>query len=528
MLKKLFLSLSFFLLSLSLTAQVKKAPEVKEGDGPYPQLIIRGIMLINGNGAPPRGPIDIVVENNKITKISVVGNPGVDIDPDRRPKLQPGGKELDCNGMYLLPGFVDMHGHIGGKSQGADAEYVFKLWLGHGITTIRDPSCGNGLEWVLDHKKKSDAGTITAPRIQAYTVFGQGEDQSISTPEAARAWVRANASKGSDGIKFFGAAPKIMAAALDENKKLGLRSACHHAQMDVGRWNVLKSARAGLTTMEHWYGLPEALFVDRTVQNYPVDYNYQNEQHRFKEAGRLWTQAAPPYSEHWNKVMDELLALDFTIDPTFNIYEASRDLMRARRAEWHEEYTIPSLWQFYMPSKISHGSYWHFWGTEEEVDWKKNYQLWMTFINEYKNKGGRVTAGSDSGFIFQLYGFAYIRELELLREAGFHPLEVIRSATLNGAEALGMDDQIGSVEVGKLADFVIVEENPLKNLKVLYGTGAIKLTEDNEVVRVGGVKYTIKDGIIYDAKKLLADVREMVRESKSSEGVEIRQPGIKE
>ena len=208
-----------------------------------------------------------------------------------------------------------------------------------------------------------------------------------------------------------------------------------------------------------------------------------------------------------------------------NIYEASRDLMRARRAEWHEEYTIPSLWRFYQPSKISHGSYWHFWGTEEEVAWKENYRLWMTFLNEYKNRGGRVTAGSDSGFIFQLYGFAYIRELELLREAGFHPLEVIRSATLNGAEALKMADQIGSIQVGKLADLVIVEENPLQNLKVLYGTGAIKLTEDNEVVRVGGVKYTIKDGVIYDAKQLLEDVKEMVRKSKTKEDFEIVQPG---
>ena len=208
-----------------------------------------------------------------------------------------------------------------------------------------------------------------------------------------------------------------------------------------------------------------------------------------------------------------------------NIYEACRDLMRARRAEWHEEYTIPSLWRFYQPSKISHGSYWHFWGTEEEVAWKENYRLWMTFLNEYKNRGGRVTAGSDSGFIFQLYGFAYIRELELLREAGFHPLEVIRSATLNGAEALKMADQIGSIQVGKLADLVIVEENPLQNLKVLYGTGAIKLTEDNEVVRVGGVKYTIKDGVIYDAKQLLEDVKEMVRKSKTKEDFEIVQPG---
>lgn len=496
-------------------------------EGPFPQLIIRGVTLINGNGAPPISPVDIVVENNIIKKIQVVGYPGVAINEDKRPKLAAGGKELNCEGMYLLPGFVDMHGHIGGNSQGADPDYVFKLWMGHGVTTVREPS-GRGLDFALELKRKSAKNEIIAPRIFTYTGFGQGSKEEISTPEMARDWVRNNAQKGADGIKFFGAPPEIMTAALDENKKLGLRSACHHAQLDVARWNVLHSARAGLTSMEHWYGLPEALFEDRTVQNYPLDYNYNNEQHRFEEAGRLWEQAAPPYSDHWNKVMNELIALDFTLDPTFNIYEASRDLQRARRAEWHEEYTLPSLWEFYQPSKISHGSYWHYWGTEQEVAWKKNYNLWMTFINEYKNRGGRVTTGSDSGFIFQLYGFAYIRELELLREAGFHPLEIIRSATLNGAEALGVSDKIGTVTVGKLADFVIVAENPLKNLKVLYGTGAIKLTEDNEVVRVGGVRYTIKDGIIYDAKALLQDVKRMVKEKKLEENYKILQPGIKE
>ncbi len=524
--KHYLLALSIIFLSITLCAQVKPAPDRVRGDGPHTQLIIRGVTLINGNGAPPRGPIDIVVENDVIKQVKVVGYPGVAIDQEKRPQLKAGGKELNCEGMFLLPGFVDMHGHIGGKNQGADAEYVFKLWMAHGITTVRDPSCGNGLDWVLDQKRKSDSNLITAPRIRAYTVFGQGEENGINSAQQARSWVRSNSQKGADGIKFFGAAPELMSAALDENKKLGLRSACHHAQMDVARWNVLHSAKAGLTTMEHWYGLPEALFEDRTVQDYPVDYNYQNEQHRFAEAGRLWTQAADPFSDHWNKVMDELLELDFTIDPTFNIYEASRDLHRTRRLEWHEEYTMPSLWRFFMPSKISHGSYWHFWGTEEEVDWRKNYQLWMTFINEYKNRGGRVTAGSDSGFIFQVYGFAYIRELELLREAGFHPLEVIRSATLNGAEALGMDDQIGVVEVGKLADMIIVDENPLANLKVLYGTGAIKLTDDNEIIRTGGIKYTIKDGIIYDCDELLADVRKMVKAAKEGEEYEIEQPGL--
>jgi hypothetical protein len=507
------------LVAATLTSSAQELAE-----GPFNQLIIRSAMLINGNGAPPLGPVDVVVEQDKITEVRVVGYPGVEINEKRRPALKPGGREINAEGMYLLPGFVDMHGHIGGVAQGADWDYVFSLWLAHGITTVREPS-GRGLEWALDLKKKAERNEIIAPRLFAYTGFGAGSKE-ITTPEQAREWVRENAKKGADGVKFFGAAPEIMQAALEENKRLGLGSACHHAQMSVARWNVLHSARAGLTSMEHWYGLPEALFDSRTVQDYPADYNYQNEQHRFEEAGRLWEQAAAPYSDHWNAVMNELLELDFTLDPTFNIYEANRDLHRARRAEWHDEYTLPSLWRFYQPSKISHGSYWHEWGTSQEINWRKNYQLWMTFVNEYKNRGGRVTAGSDSGFIFQLYGFAYVRELELLQEAGFHPLEVIRSATLNGAEALGVADQIGTIEVGKQADMILVSENPLKNLKVLYGTGAIKLTDKNEVVRAGGVSYTISNGVIYDAKGLLAKVRGMVQEAKDKEGFTLTQPGV--
>ena len=517
---------AFLCVSTFVVAQreIEPAPLVKDGEGPFPQMIIRGAILINGTGAPAVGPVDIVIKQNRITNIINVGFPGVPINETNRPKLEANGKEINGTGMYVLPGFVDMHGHIGG-GQAPFAEYVFKLWMAHGITTIRDPSAGNGLKWVLDHKKKSEQNTITAPRIKAYTGFGQGSKEPISTPDQARAWVNENKTNGADGIKFFGAAPEIMDAALRENKRLGLRSCMHHAQMDVARWNVVKSAEAGLTSMEHWYGLPEALFAGQTIQNYPLNYNYSNEQHRFEYAGTLWKQAAPPHSEKWNEVMNKLLALDFTLDPTFNIYEANRDLHRARRLEWHESYTLPQLWAFYQPNRISHGSYWFNWGTEQEIAWKENYRLWMAFVNEYKNRGGRVTAGSDNGFIFQTYGFGYIRELELLREAGFHPLEVIRAATLHSAQALGMDKEIGSVEIGKLADLVIIDQNPLENLQVLYGTGAIKLNENNQAVRVGGVKYTIKDGIIYDAKKLLGDVKKLVDREKEKAGFVLKQPG---
>ena len=250
-----------FFLSLLCVIAYPVFGQGNSAEGPFNQLIIRGVTLINGDGSPPRGPIDIVVENNKITNIQVVGYPGVAINKSSRPKLKAGGKELDASGMYLLPGFIDMHGHIGGKAQGAEPDYVFKLWMAHGITTIRQPS-GRSAEEVLDLKNKSDNHEIVAPRIFGYTGFGSGEKNPISTPEEAREWVRKNAKKGADGIKFFGAEPEIMSAALEENKKLGLGSACHHAQLSVARWNVLHSARAGLTSMEHWYGLPEALFED--------------------------------------------------------------------------------------------------------------------------------------------------------------------------------------------------------------------------------------------------------------------------
>ena len=142
----------------------------------------------------------------------------------------------------------------------------------------------------------------------------------------------------------------------------------------------------------------------------------------------------------------------------------------------------------------------------------------MRFVNDYKNHGGRVAAGSDAGFIFKLFGFAYIRELELLQEAGFHPLEVVQAATANGAALVGMEDEIGSLVPGKKADLVLVAENPLQNFKVLYGTGHMKLNRDTgQLERVGGVSYTIRDGIVFDAKALLADVRTMVAEQRRRE-----------
>ncbi len=212
------------------------------------------------------------------------------------------------------------------------------------------------------------------------------------------------------------------------------------------------------------------------------------------------------------------MARDFTIDPTLTIYEANRDLMRARNADWHRDYTLPGLMRFFAPNRTAHGSFHYDWTTADEIAWKRNYRIWMRFLDDYKNRGGRVTVGSDSGFIYKLFGFGYIRELELLQEAGFHPLEVVMAATQKGAELLGRAQDLGSVEPGKRADLVLVGENPLANFKVLYGTGHLRLDDaSGKVARVGGVETVIKDGIVYDARRLRADVRAMVAAAKAEE-----------
>jgi imidazolonepropionase-like amidohydrolase len=488
-----------------------------EGLGPFQSLLIRGVMIIDGTGAPPYGPMNVLVENNRIARISSAGTPGL-------PARQGGApaninQVIDAQGMYLMPGFIDMHVHGGGAPKNAELEYAYKLWLAHGVTTVRGVPMATHQVTVRE-RERSAKNEIVAPRIIDYQRPGQGWPNGIvNSPEKAREWVRWGAANGIDGLKLGAEEPSIMAALLDEARKQNMGSTAHLQQTGVAQMNAIKAARIGLQTVTHFYGHFESLLKDYVVQPWPVDMNYNDEQWRFGQVARLWDKIYPPGSPEWKAYLEEHLKLGTVFDPTLTIYSAGRDVMRFRTAEWHDKYTLPSLMDFYAPSRSSHGAYWYYWTTADEVAWRNFYQVWFKLVNDYKRMGGRVTTGSDSGFIYQTYGFGYINEFELLQEAGFHPLEVVQAATMNGALTIaeGWKKPLdrGIVRAGLLADLVIVDQNPLENFKVLYGSGALKLNDQlQRPERVGGIKYTIKDGIVYDAKKLLADVAAMVEAQK--------------
>jgi imidazolonepropionase-like amidohydrolase len=452
----------------------------------YNQLVIRDVVIIDGNGTPAKGPADVIIKENTIQSIG----PAI-----KDKEYKDADKVIDGTGMYLLPGLINIHAHIHDTrgEKPIPFEYLYKLWLSCGITTVRD--VGSNYQLTIQEREKSQKGLITAPRIFLYMVAW------ASTPEAARKRVQEIKRLGGDGVKIFGNDRDVLEAVLDEAHKLNLRVA-HH--IGVEETDVSDDIELGVTSIEHWYGVPDAAL--HGSQNFPYWYNYHNESDRFRYAGRLWREADP---EKLKKVLQGMVEKKVAWCPTFVIYEANRDLLRAMNQPWFKDYLHPALEEYFVPNPANHGSYHWNWSTTDEIYWKENYQTWMRAVREFAKMGGVVGVGEDAGYIYMMYGFSVIRELELHQEAGFHPIDVIRHVTGNNAKILGMQDKLGRVKHGYLADLILIDENPLENFKYLYPTGVMDI-KDGKLIQRGGVKWVIKDGIVYHAPTLLADVKNLV------------------
>jgi hypothetical protein len=494
-----------FLAGLSATAASGQSTQPIPGRRAE-SLVIRNALIVDGAGTPAYGPADIVVICNRIAEIVELDPVSVASGRARRPSA---ATEIDAAGKYVLPGLINAHAHVQDERGGIPQplEYELKIWLATGITSVREVG-NDDTQKLIDLRGRSERGEVASPRIFVYGRFSN--PPSPKTPDAARQRVRDLKKMGVDGIKLLLVDRDVMTAMEDEAHKVGLRVAHHVGVQETNAWDDI---RLGTTSIEHWYGVPDAAIEDG-VQNFPPSYNYNNEVDRFRYAGHLWREADP---DRLLAVLDGMVEKNVAWVPTLDIYEASRDLQRAQNQPWFKDYLHPTLEEYFRPNANNHGSYFLGWTSTDETFWKENYRIWMNALREFERRGGVIGAGDDAGFIYQLYGFGLIRELELHQEAGFNTIKVIQHATGNNAKILGEESRLGRVKVGYLADLIVVDGNPLENLKVLYPTGVDQIVNGKEV-HSGGVQWTIKDGIPYSAPAMLADVKEIVRQARAAKG----------
>jgi hypothetical protein len=483
--------------------------------GPYNRLVIRNVMVIPGHGGPPAGPYDVVIERNVIAQMI----PFDPVSAERRGagSRPTGDRVIEGEGRYLMPGMIDLHMHL--RTQPMENEYVDYLKLAHGVTTVV-PAPDRGLDSAMARGRAGLANTVLAPRYFPIWGWGTGYPrEQMEDPAQAPRIAREMVAKGAHVIsvgnvtwsqELFGAVCKAVWDA-------GGITTIHLPPSTNAVVNALTAARLGVTMIEHHYGYAESA-LDRTTQDFPRDYNFDNENHRFREAGRVWVEAGSnpeTRARLLNDVADSMARYGVTMLPTRVVYEANRDITRAISLPWHEKYTHQALIGWNLPNPSYHGSYHYDWTSDDEATWTYAFRLWGDLIHSFNKHGGRVAYGTDDNYIWATPGFSNIRELQLLREAGLHNLEVIKAATLNSAQTL-RQPKLGLVRPGYMADLVLVDGNPAYNLRFMYSYGALTLDERGQMVRKQGIVHTIKDGVVVENAKLMAEVERMVARSRQT------------
>jgi hypothetical protein len=490
-----------------------------QAEGPFGRLVIAGAMVIPGHGGPPYGPADIIIENDTI--VQIIGMNGVTGRPEGE-EPPSGDHVIDAEGMFVMPGLIDLHTHI--RTEPLPLQYVYNMKLAHGVTAMVN-GAGRGFPEALEQQRLSNENAIIAPRMFPIRDWGPSRSRDpghapplseieiwydpAKAPELARELI----SEGAYVIRVGSLAwnAELFGAVCEAVENAGGITTVHLPPSDVAAVNAVRAAELGATMIEHHYGYGESA-LGGGVQPFGGGYNYADESHRFRAAGTIWQQA--PQDVLLTDIVDRLVASGVAMLPTMSAYEANRDINRAMGLPWHEKYTHAVLIDWFYPNPANHAAEHWDWSSDDEASWSDMYRKWGDLIREFHARGGTLGYAADDPFTWNTSGIGNVRELQLMRETGLNALEVIRAATRTSALILGQPE-LGLVQTGYKADLAIVSENPLENLRFLYTFGALTM-EDGEIVRRGGVRYTVKGGVVYDNDALMAEVVTIVEESKKN------------
>ena len=442
-------------LALALACAACGEPaEVLVGDG---LLVLEGATLIDGIGTAPREDSVVVVDGDRILR---VGSAGDFHFPDS-------ARRKDVSGHFVLPGFIDMHVHVHPEAR---IETVQAL-LEFGVTTVRSPGAAQGAG--VELRDQIEAGRIRGPRMITGAAFIDGSPSrfdwtvAVATPDEIRDVVRQQAAAGADMIKlYWDVTPELMAAAIEEAHTLGLRVAGH---LRATSWT--QAARLGIDSLLHsgadgptWELVPERHRAQLRALPYPEYY-------------ARWIELVELDGELMSSLIAALVANNVTVDPTLVVMESLYfgddpkvlERLEPQRAPpsvvslWGSDWQQRNPFVFTNPVGIA----------QNFTSGKDVFPVALQIVRRLHEGGVRLTAGSDLGMPWMTPGVSLHRELELLVQAGIDEADVIVMATRNGAEGLGLEDRLGTVEAGKLADLVVLLADPLMDIRNTRSVAAV-------------------------------------------------------
>jgi len=469
------------LLSLALPAlswpqaASKLAPDarafVKED---APVLALTHVRVIDGTGMAPRREQTLVIRDGKIAALGDAANT----------KIPEGAKVLDLSGRTIIPGLVGMHDHMYYPAPGGPpalypqhAASFPRLYLAGGVTSIR--TTGSIEPYAdLELKRSIDDGKMAGPKIQVTGPYLEGpgaftlQMHQLKDAEDARRTVEFWIAQGVTSFKaYMNITPEELGAATTAAHAHGIKVTGHLCSI-----GFREAASLGIDDLEHGLVVDTEFLADKKPGACPNPA-------AANKALLTLVVASGPIHEMIHDLVAHHVAITSTL-PVFETFVPNRAPLDSRVLDAMQ----PEARISYLRRRalISDGA--------AKSDWPALFKKELEFEHEFAKQGGVLLAGLDpTGYGGVIAGFGDQREVELLVEAGFTPLEAIHIATANGAEFLSEGDKIGTLAAGKQADLVVIDGDPSGNIK-----------------DIEKVETVFKDGVGYDSAKLIESVRGLV------------------
>jgi imidazolonepropionase-like amidohydrolase len=443
-----------------------------------PVVALAHVRVIDGTGGAPRDDQTIVIADGKIQSIA----------PSTTANMPPNTQILDLKGYTVLPGLVGMHNHMFFPQGGSPPMYSNmgssfpRLYLALGVTTIR--TTGSVAPFTdLEIKKLIDAGRMIGPKMHITAPYLEGRGSftpvmhELTGADDARRMVNFWADEGATSFKaYMNITRDELRAAVEEAHKRGLKVTGHLCSI-----GYREAAEIGIDNLEH------GLFVDSEFVP-----NKQPDQCPGGGAVPASLRQLDLNSVAAQETIRILVAKKVAITSTLPVFEAGVPLSQSGIG------ASSALMNPRVFSVMSTDARVRYLTARARVSATPDYtpllRKGMDFERAFVQAGGLLIAGLDpTGNGGVVAGFGDLREVELLVEAGFTPLEAIKIASFNGARFLGEDARIGSIAAGKQADLMVVKGNPAAN-----------------ILDIEKVEIVFKDGIGYDSEKLIQSVQGLV------------------